>query len=182
MAEVIHVFDEPIFLNGNPYVAQVAGRANGHIWEGWIEFAAEDGSDTRRTPRETTQPDRAALVYWAAGLSGTYLEGAMARALDPAPRRGTSAPAALALFDDPAPPPVAPFAPTPPIATERAILDPYSVGAKGADLLRNELGALDEWHLKNIIRAYRLADIAEDLDAFDKLSLIDLIVTAVQAT
>ena len=81
MAEVVRTIDGRILLDGKPYRAQVCGGPNGHIWEGWIEFSAEDGSDVRRTSRETTQPDRDALVYWAEGLSGTYLEGAMARTL-----------------------------------------------------------------------------------------------------
>jgi hypothetical protein len=74
------VFGEPLFLDGHPYSAQVAGRQAGNVWEGWIEFAAADGSDVRRSPRETTQPDREALEYWATGLSPTYLEGAFRRA------------------------------------------------------------------------------------------------------
>jgi hypothetical protein len=73
MAEVVHVFEAPLLLNGKPFTAQVAGRPHGHMWEGWIEFVARDGSDAVCTPRETTQPDRAALIYWATGLSGTYL-------------------------------------------------------------------------------------------------------------
>ena len=62
MADVVRVFDDPVLLDGVPYSAQVCGRANGHLWEGWIEFAEVDGSDVRRTSRETTQPDRDALV------------------------------------------------------------------------------------------------------------------------
>jgi hypothetical protein len=81
MAQVVRVIDDVILLDGVPYSAQVCGRPNGHLWEGWIEFIAADGSDVRRTPRETTQPDRDALMYWAQGLSMTYLEGAMARTL-----------------------------------------------------------------------------------------------------
>lgn len=35
----------------------------------------------RRTRRETTQPSRDALRYWATGLEPTYLQGALERAL-----------------------------------------------------------------------------------------------------
>jgi hypothetical protein len=175
MAEIVHVFDDPVLLNGAPYTAQVAGRPEGHVWEGWIEFAARDGSDRLRTPRETTQPDRAALVYWATGLSGTYLEGALRRALEPPPRR-VVAPMPPPLFESPAPNPAADL-----FAADRAVLDPFSVGAKGEDLLRSELGALRGWHLRNIVRAYHLADDRIDLDAMTEPALVELIVSAVQA-
>jgi hypothetical protein len=174
MAEVVHVFEDAVLLDGAPYTAQVAGRPDGHIWEGWIEFVARDGSDRRRTPRETTQPDRAALVYWATGLSGTYLEGALQRALEPAPRRVVT-PMPAPAFEAPAPNPAADI-----FAADRAVLDPFSVGAKGEELLRRELGALRSWHLRNIVRAYRLADADVDLEAMTGPELIELIVAAVQ--
>ena len=82
MSEVIYIFNA-ITLDGVTYNAQVVGRKSGHIWEGWIEFESQDGADVRRTRRETTQPNRAALKYWASGLSRTYLEGALRRALEP---------------------------------------------------------------------------------------------------
>ena len=174
MAEVVHVFDAPVFLDGIPYTAQVAGRQAGHIWEGWLEFAAVDGADVRRSPRETTQPDREALAYWATGLSGTYLEGAFRRALEP-PVRVATKPIPVALFESPAPNPVADIS-----AQDRAVLDPYSVGAKGEELLRRELGALRGWHLRNIVRAYRLADEVRDLQALTEAELVELIVARVQ--
>jgi hypothetical protein len=179
MAEVVHVFEEQIFLDGNPYIAQVAGRQAGHRWEGWLEFAAVDGSDVRRSPRETTQPDRDALVYWATGLSGTYLEGAFRRALEP-PARVVRKVRPPALFESPAPNPVTVVAAD--LAADRAVLDPFSVGAKGEELLRRELGALRGWHLRNIIRAYGLAEDDLDLEAFSEPELIDLIVQGVQPT
>jgi len=37
------------------------------------------------TERETTQPSREALLYWATGLEPIYLEGAFARAVRAAP-------------------------------------------------------------------------------------------------
>jgi len=39
-----------------------------------------------------------------------------------------------------------------------SILDPFSVYRKGEALLRRRLAALSEWHLVNIIQAYRLSD------------------------
>jgi hypothetical protein len=175
MSEVVHVFDARINLDGVPYVAQVAARPNGHIWEGWIEFVALDGSDARRTPRETTQPDRAAMEYWATGISATYLEGALARTI---PRPAATAEVQReAVFDGPAPIPGA----NTPLAADRAVLDPFSVGAKGETLLRQQLGALEAWHLRNIVRAYELADEAVvDLEQLDHPALVELIVAAVE--
>jgi hypothetical protein len=50
-------------------------------WIGWLEFRPVDGSlPVRQTGRETTQPNREALVYWATGLEPVYLEGAFTRA------------------------------------------------------------------------------------------------------
>ncbi|HEV7242679.1 MAG TPA: hypothetical protein VGQ36_25850 [Thermoanaerobaculia bacterium] len=52
-------------------------------WVGWLAF--ERISDGRRfaTDVETTQPNAQAIVYWATGLTDTYFEGALARALKP---------------------------------------------------------------------------------------------------
>ena len=179
MAEVIRVLDDPILLDGMPYAAQVCGRVNGHVWEGWIEFAAIDGSDRRRTPRETTQPDRDALIYWSEGLSGTYLEGALARTW--AKERATVRDTRVPFFDEPAGAPPAHASGTePPPEADRAVLDPFSVGAKGEELLRRELGALADWHLRNIIRAYDLVGPSIDLERRTGPELIEMIVAAVQ--
>ena len=174
MAEVVHVLDEAINFDGVAYTAQVAARPDGHLWEGWIEFIADDGSDVRRTPRETTQPDRDAVVYWATGLSGTYLEGAFARTIArAAPLREVQP---IPMFDGPAPVPGANTTPGP----DRAVLNPFSVGEKGERLLRRQLAALDAWHLRNIVRGYELADEEIDLEALDHRALVELIVAAVE--
>ena len=174
MAEVVHVFADPVMLDGERYRAQVVGRPEGHIWEGWIEFVSSDDTDAFRTPRETTQPDRAALAYWATGLSGTYLEGALSRAIEP-PARAVRIATPQPMFEAPAPTPLGDV-----YATDRAVLDPFSVGAKGETLLRQELGALRAWHLRNIVRAYRLSDGTADLEGLRKPELLELIVTAVR--
>jgi hypothetical protein len=175
MADVVRVFEDPVIWNGVPYTAQVCGRANGHLWEGWIEFATEDGSDVRRTPRETTQPDRDALVYWSQGLSGTYLEGALLRTVMRI--KVTKRPLRSSYFEAPDVSPVVEQGPT---EVTRAVLDPFSVGAKGEDLLRRELGALRGWHLRNIIRSYDLAKPSLNIEAMTEPQLVDLIVAAVQ--
>ena len=67
--------------DGVRYRARACGRPIGHLWEGWVEmipFGELDG--VIRTGRETTQPNRTDLEYWAAGLTPIYLEGALFRA------------------------------------------------------------------------------------------------------
>lgn len=47
-------------------------------WEGRIVFRR--GAVLRATGRETSQPDKAALEYWATGLEQVFLDGAFDRA------------------------------------------------------------------------------------------------------
>jgi hypothetical protein len=55
-------------------------------WEGWLEFYPSDNSNLiLRTGRETTQPNRPAVVYWASGLEPLYFEGAFERAQSQSP-------------------------------------------------------------------------------------------------
>jgi hypothetical protein len=82
MAELIQTYAEVVRdSRGEEFAASAHGeeRADGK-WEGWIEFRSPSG-DVRRTGRETTQPDRDALRYWASGLEPLYLDGAFARAV-----------------------------------------------------------------------------------------------------
>lgn len=81
MAELIQTYAEMLRdVGGEEYTAHAYGeeRADGN-WEGWLEFHSATGA-VRRTNRETTQPNRAALAYWASGLEPIYLDGAFARA------------------------------------------------------------------------------------------------------
>ena len=84
MREVLVKFDEPIMnQHGDMYFAEAIGRqrADDGLWEGWLEFSAIDESrDPIFTERETTQPNRREVEYWAQGLSLVYLQGALARA------------------------------------------------------------------------------------------------------
>ena len=84
MAEVLVRFTEPIAAeDGTSYLPQVCGGiADDGLWEGWIEFVSPSGAAVR-TPRETEQSNRDALVYWAEGLTVPYLQGALDRALAP---------------------------------------------------------------------------------------------------
>jgi len=55
-------------------------RADG-TWEAWIEFhPADKRKPVFRTGQETSQPNRAAVEYWALGLEPIYFDGAFARA------------------------------------------------------------------------------------------------------
>lgn len=65
---------------GRKYSARAIGAPRDHVWEGFVEFIPLDGGPTLRTERETTQPNREDLFYWATGLEPVYLEGAFERA------------------------------------------------------------------------------------------------------
>jgi hypothetical protein len=88
MTDVLINFTEPTrSANGDLYYPRVMGRvAEDGLWEGWIEFALAGDEEIVRTGRETEQPNRTDLMYWAQGLSTIYLEGALARALRPVER------------------------------------------------------------------------------------------------
>ena len=94
MAELLVEFDTTIRAeDGTSWHPRVWGAiADDGLWEGWIEFlpAGTDDRDVIRTGRETEQPKRTDLMYWAQGLTQVYLEGALQRA------RRTTMPAASA--------------------------------------------------------------------------------------
>ena len=80
-ARTIFEYDAPLVGDDrNVYRARACGRERDDgLWEGWFEFDSAIG-DVLRTPRETTQPNLTDLVYWATGISGVFLEGALTRA------------------------------------------------------------------------------------------------------
>ena len=84
MPEVLLQFSTPIRgPEGRIYAAQAIGEEMPDgLWHGWIEFSTGDASELVTTDRETTQPNRTDVVYWATGLTQIYLEGALTRALD----------------------------------------------------------------------------------------------------
>lgn len=87
-AVLIHEHSAPVTdLDGTVYHARIVGEEepNGQ-WVGWIEFVPAGNTGLHegrwcRTGEETSQPDRAALEYWASGLEPIYLDGALTRAL-----------------------------------------------------------------------------------------------------
>ena len=176
MTEVLVQFSDPITgSDGNVYVARACGsEMPDGLWQGWIEFLPVGGGAAVRTKRETTQPNRTDAHYWATGLTAVYLEGALERALKPLVR--TAEPVIPPpVFDRPADD-LLPSGPAP-----DSILNPFSVYRKGETLLRNQLAALSEWHLVNIIRAHELSDIdPDDLATMPSPALIELIVSAVR--
>ena len=157
MAEVLIEYDRLITADdGSRWVARACGgHGEGTIWEGWLEFVPLDAElHPIRSRRETTQPNRDDLIYWATGLTPVYLKGALLRAREPLPRP-PAARSVRPLFDGPArDDPAAP----PPPSTAHAVLDPFEVFAQGEDLLLRQLGALDTAYLRDIVRAFELAD------------------------
>ncbi len=66
---------------GSTFREATARREADGTWIGWIEFHPLDGEGVfLRTSQETSQPNRAALAYWASGLEPIYFEGAFNRA------------------------------------------------------------------------------------------------------
>jgi hypothetical protein len=58
-------------------------------WVGWIEFhPIGRAGPILRSGNETSQPDLPAVEYWAAGLEPIYFDGAFARAVRSAKRKG----------------------------------------------------------------------------------------------
>lgn len=174
MAEILRIFEEPVIRRETDtrYVARVCGRpaADGR-WEGWLEFVPTDGSAILRSQRETTQPNRTDTVYWASGLGAVYVEGALQRTLEPK-RPVYEAPKQEPAYAGPAP--VHRRHDGEPVA----VIDPLEVCAThGKELLRDELSALGEQQLENVVRAYDLADErSADVDAMGKAELVELIV------
>jgi hypothetical protein len=79
---VIREHPSKLVESDNTYVVWICAeeRVDG-TWEGWLEFHPNDVSQPiLRTDQETSQPNRAAIKYWADGLEPIYLEGALARA------------------------------------------------------------------------------------------------------
>lgn len=165
MAVLLAEFGDPVTYQGIAYRAQACGAQLGHLWEGWIEFIPIAGGPPVRSGRETTQPKLDDARYWATGLTPIFLEGALNRAMNPAPVR-VPAPTSQPVFDGPAP---------------EAVLDPFSVYEKGEGLLRQELSAMSPWHLVNIIRAYELSEEPPGaLNGLSTASLVETIVSAVR--
>ena len=170
MAELLVRFTERIAAeDGTSYLPQACGGiADDGLWEGWIEFVSP--SRTLRSPRETEQPNRDALVYWAEGLTVAYLEGALDRALA---ARSVSVPAEETTSSISSRPTSRRASGT----TPHAILDPFTAYAEGEELLRGQLRALSRDHVVNIIKAYDLP--VDTHKSVSHATLVDRVVAAV---
>lgn len=82
MPVILVKFDEAIAdASGEMYFAEAAGREREDgLWEGWLEFLPVAEGRPLCSERETTQPNRKDLEYWAQGLTRVYLQGALVRA------------------------------------------------------------------------------------------------------
>lgn len=179
MAEVIVRYDTQVRgRDGRRYEVQASGRGRPDgLWEGWLEFLPVDGGKPVVSDRETTQPNRNDLEYWASGLTSTYLDGALHRALTEVEVVPPAAPEASPVSSAPERHPK--HADTG--AVPEAVLDPFHVYAEGDEILRGQLRALSPTHLRNIVRAYQLSELdAGALERLDEPSLVTLIMAAVE--
>lgn len=156
MSELLVRFDESIpGPDGRRYFAQAMGEEMaGGLWEGWLEFfLVDDSAEPCSSGRETTQPNRKSVDYWAQGLTRVYLEGAAARACaqKAVPRQKTYR-TGRPRRASPAHPAARPRSGTP--FNARPLLDPYAVYAQGEHILRSELGALSHEQVEIIATAY----------------------------
>jgi hypothetical protein len=185
MAEILVKFDEPIAApSGKTYFAQAVGKeVEGGLWHGWLEFqTVNNGPDALASGRETTQPNRKNLEYWAQGLTKIYLEGALNRAITLAEPPVESAPMEEETSLFPAPASRSSTASSVRGAhTPRPILDPFAVYAQGEEILRRELHALSRDHVESIALAYRIgiSNLA-GINAASRADLIDAIVAEVR--
>lgn len=176
MAEVLVRFTTPVISEtGELYKAEACGGiSENDLWDGWIEFTSETTGRVYRSARETTQPNRNDLLYWAKGLTEVYLEGALKRALGPT--TPVRAPDEVVVSNFPGP---ATGRPLTTGGAAQAVLDPISTYAQGEELLRKQLSALSRDNLVNIIKAYGL-EMAPRYESFTSKRIVDGIVSAVK--
>jgi hypothetical protein len=175
MAEVLATFTTPVTDEFGSYYPRAVGRLADKMWEGWIEFLPANGrGDVLVTPVESRQPERQHLAYWATGLSQVYMEGALRRARNPVTVR-------VPVMDEP----VSERPASRRVVVERVVprpepvLDPFEIGERNIDILRQELTALNRPRLLNIIAAYDLAGDADVTQMTDS-QLVGFIVAAVE--
>jgi hypothetical protein len=177
MAEVLVAYRQPIDDGAAQYRARAIGRrASDGMWDGWLEFIPIQGpGDVLVSSVESRQPEREHLIYWATGLTPVYLEGALHRARNPTTVsvRAFETP----LSAEPAPRHRTVTTAVPPLPTP--VLDPFEIGARNLDILRQELTALNRPRLLNIIAAYDLNPGGEDISWMSDAQLVHFIVVAV---
>ena len=177
MAEVLVDYETDVIYGDTRYHPRAVGRlADDGMWQGWIEFVPADDEEVVVTGVESTQPEHEHLVYWATGLTPVYLEGALARALKPPTVR-------MRVLEEPVSQAPAERVITDVVETSRpdAVLDPFDIGRRSLDVLRQELTALNRPRLLNIIAAYDLNPAAKQIGWMTDQQLVTFIVTAVEA-
>lgn len=183
MSEALVEYDTVLAADdGSRWLARTCGRSGeGTMWEGWIEFVPLEGEARPiRSRRESTQPSRESLVYWATGLTPVYLKGALDRALD-APVRQRLPRRIEPLFDGPAPEPEPEVArSTLPPAVPHSILDPFHVYTQGEDVLIGGLDALDMPRLRDVVLAHDIPGVPE-VQTATRTELTTAIVIAARA-
>lgn len=156
MSEVLVEFDTVVIASDRSrWIPRACGaRGTDGLWQGWIEFLdIRNVNAAVRTERETTQPNRDDLMYWAQGLTQTYLEGALVRARADRPVPTERISDARPRFSGPAlRVPVDQAAVSP-----RPILNPFEVYQQGEDILLRELDALAPARLRDLVIAYGFA-------------------------
>ena len=180
MAEVLVQFQTVMTApDGRRFVPSACGREDGHVWVGWLEFApADGGGDALRTGRETVQPNRDHLMYWAQGLTQVFLEGALSRALGGTVRVEREV-LVRPRFEGPAPSAVVEPLPAGARLRPRPVLDPFATFVQGRDVLLSELGALDTERLRDIALAYGFAEDGS-AEAAGREELVSSIMRGVQ--
>lgn len=73
--------------DGTIFNIYLYGRSRPHdTWQGWLVFERAADGQRFSTDVETTQSNADGILYWATGLTDAYFEGALQRALQPAPK------------------------------------------------------------------------------------------------
>ncbi len=179
MAEVLRTFDMPVSDGVIDYVPRAVGRAAADgMWEAWLEFVPTvEAGDVIVGSVESRQPEREHLAYWASGLSQVFLEGAFERARRPVSVRVRAVEVPYSSAPEPRAVTVTRVMPPGP----EPVLDPFEIGGRNLDLLKQELHALNRPRLLNIIAAFDLNPGGEDLAWMTDHQLAHFIVVAVDA-
>ena len=144
------------------------------MWDGWFEFEPlDDNAPVIVGSIETRQPEHHDLVYWATGITPVFLEGALNRALHPLTVQVNVDDAPVSSAPAPRIHHVSVGPPRP-----EAVLNPFEIGERSLDILRQELGALNRPRLLNIIAAHDLNPAGDDVTWMTDAQLITFIVTA----
>jgi hypothetical protein len=167
-------YETDVISGDTRYHPRAVGRLANGMWQGWLEFLPDRGGEVVVTGTESTQPEREHLVYWATGLTPVYLEGALERALRPQTIR-------MQIVEEPASTAPAERVVTQMAPRPEAVLDPFEIGRRSLDVLRQELSALNRPRLMNIIAAFDLNPAGNGIDWMTDAQLVTFIVTAVDA-